>query len=838
MSTSQKRIDSSRLNGSRSKGPTTVAGKLISRKNAETHGFRSRRFLIPGEQDAEVEERIDEMLSSMGPRTEGERTLLLSAVQCSVIFERSLAAQAARISANIDDADHRLEVEAKGLLKRLFHSRQGPIETYGSEQYLSGGERVSYSPIPDDPEDPETLVSSLERTVPGCRLMLAEWAELRALLEPPGRWQAVHRFRAIRLLGRNPLAAIWDRRVLEIHFRAWTTNPARDEAWLELRGELTRVEYKRYRRALDRQYADLLDSGDDEKERQVLRSIVDRAVEQLQAKLAVAEERALAEADRKVACLSFDDSHTGELLRRYSTSSQRAMVKSLEAFAKLRRKTKDEDGEPRREAREFRDPSGPGPWDEIYDTPNEGYVAEMERRARMAAREPYGQPNDAWAKSETPNPKSETLNPKSEFGEQATEGCLDLQSHDSQPATENDPGLLHPTSTIAALVTIDPNHTIAPGHAEPVDSMESVKTEFERGEFEVAGIPTDTKNDEVAEFPNEPSDREVAGIPTEVKNHEVAEFPNEPSEGEVAPSQGQGGDRNAAATEADPVRQVTIGRELILSVVFLLAGSSLLAAGLRPERGRAASASAPSPGLRPTSPLPSPPTSCGDLSQEERWGEVKKEFVAVPDSGAASATRRPRPSGERVGVRGRGQKDPRQRAGPRSGPAGFRRRPLTRPSADLSPEGRGGKSKRRRSAQRCDVRPSSAFGAPPHPAFGRPLPCPHPPHPVGTSLKGRGGASWKKQTPPYRAAVRRPPPVGLAPGGRARPPWRLVTRSIDRILVSEPLKLLYNAPHSREPHCRSHLMTSMADPAPHTWSDQSDVDRDTIGPSLRDAPLE
>ncbi len=162
MSTSQKRIESSRLNGSRSKGPTTVAGKLISRKNAETHGFRSRRFLVPGEQEAEVEERIDEMLSSMGPRTEGERTLLLSAVQCSVIFERSLAAQAARIAANIDNADHRLETEAKGLLKRLFHSRQGPMETYGSEQYLSGGERVSYSPIPDDPEDPETLVSSLE----------------------------------------------------------------------------------------------------------------------------------------------------------------------------------------------------------------------------------------------------------------------------------------------------------------------------------------------------------------------------------------------------------------------------------------------------------------------------------------------------------------------------------------------------------------------------------------------------------------------------------------------------------------------------------------------------
>ncbi len=540
----------------------------------------------------------------MGPRTEGERSLLLSTVQSSVIYERTLAAQAARISANIDNADHRLEVEAKGLLKRLFHSRQGPIETYGSEQYLNGGERVSYSPIPDDPEDPETLVDSLVRTVPGCRLLLAEWADLRALLEPPGRWQAVHRFRAIRLLGRSPLAAIWDRRVLEIHFRAWTTNPARDEAWLELRGELTRVEYQRYRRALDRQYPDLLDSGDDEKERQVLRSIVDRAVEALQAKLAVAQERALAEADRNVACLSFDDSHTGELLRRYSTSSQRAMVKSLEAFAKLRRKTKDDDREPRREAREFRDPSGPGPWDEIYDTPNEGYVAEMERRARMAAQEAYGRTDEWDPKSESLHPKSEigqhtreycdsftdptTDDPwaKSELGRQATEGCLDPQAHDSQPATERDPGLFDPTSTIARLVTIDPNHTIAPGHPEPVDSMESTETELEPSGREVAGFSAETKNHEVAEFPsepnegevaefpNEPSEREVAGIPPETKNDEVAEFPNEPSEGEVAPSQGQAGDRDVIVKEADPVRRDSFVRELVLSALLLLAGFS------------------------------------------------------------------------------------------------------------------------------------------------------------------------------------------------------------------------------------------------------------------------
>ncbi len=391
------------------------------------------------------------------------------------------------------------------------------------------------------------------------------------------------------------------------------------------------------------------------------------------------------------------------------------MVKSLEAFAKLRRKSKDEDGEPQHEAREFRDPSGPGPWDEIYDTPNEGYVAEMERRARIAAREAYGQPDECQAKSETldrkseigqhtreyydsstdPQAKSETLNPKSEFGGQAAEGCPDPQSHGSQPATESAPGLFDPTSTIATLVTIDPNHTIAPGHPEPVDSIESIETELEPGGREVAGFSTETRSHEVAEFPSEPNRGKVAGSPTETKNREVAEFPNEPNDGEVAefpgepndgevaqfpsePNEGEvaelpsePNDREVAASEAGPTRQVTFARELILSVLFLLTGSSLLAAGFRPECGSAAlvSASAPSPGLRPTSPLPSPPTSCGDLSHRERWSEVEKANAAVRRSGTTSATRRRRPGGERDRVRGRGQKDPRQRAASASAPS-------------------------------------------------------------------------------------------------------------------------------------------------------------------------
>ena len=72
-------------------------------------------------------------------------------------------------------------------------------------------------------------------------------------------------------------------------------------------------------------------------------ALIDRAVEQVKAKLAVAEERAERDAALRADCLSFDDSHEGELIRRYETSSRRAFLRSLSEFYKARRETEEQD---------------------------------------------------------------------------------------------------------------------------------------------------------------------------------------------------------------------------------------------------------------------------------------------------------------------------------------------------------------------------------------------------------------------------------------------------------------------------------------------------------------
>ena len=47
----------------------------------------------------------------------------------------------------------------------------------------------------------------------GCRWLLERWGELRRLLEAGLKWQGPDRFKAIRLLGRQPLDAAEDDRV-------------------------------------------------------------------------------------------------------------------------------------------------------------------------------------------------------------------------------------------------------------------------------------------------------------------------------------------------------------------------------------------------------------------------------------------------------------------------------------------------------------------------------------------------------------------------------------------------------------------------------------------------
>src|SRR5215472_14948665 len=74
--TSQKRIEANRRNAQRSTGPRTPEGKNRSRFNGLKHGLTATVTVIPGEDAAVYQERLDAMIESCAPRNQIELDLV------------------------------------------------------------------------------------------------------------------------------------------------------------------------------------------------------------------------------------------------------------------------------------------------------------------------------------------------------------------------------------------------------------------------------------------------------------------------------------------------------------------------------------------------------------------------------------------------------------------------------------------------------------------------------------------------------------------------------------------------------------------------------------------
>ncbi len=342
MPTSQARIDANKRNSTHSTGPRTAAGRDRSRRNGLVHGMRSSALTISTENATDFEERMDHVCDTLNPRNARERMLAESTGRSMWLLARTDRAQTARLTLRIEEQAMRAQEEVYSIGKRLFFDRRGPEALYGCDDFHHVGDRTSFSGVADHVDDPDTLVRRMRRSVEGCQFLLDRWAELRALLEPGKYWQPHHKLRAVRLLGHQPLDAIASLDVAQIYVRSWTINPRRETPWSELKSELGPDEYRRFKSRVHSQWPDLLNSYDDAKERQVLIEIVERAVQEIMVKAKEAASRAERDAALRADALSFDDSHEGELLRRYQTANHRAFLRSLSEFDKARRATEDE----------------------------------------------------------------------------------------------------------------------------------------------------------------------------------------------------------------------------------------------------------------------------------------------------------------------------------------------------------------------------------------------------------------------------------------------------------------------------------------------------------------
>ncbi len=333
------RAEISRKNGQKSKGPITDAGKDRVKFNALKHGMRAKTIVLPGEDVAAFRARHDAWTIDLDPRDEIERFLVTRAVEVSWKLDRiGRAIEGRRATVRDADAD-RLAAEAEEVValgRRLFFDPVGPLCLYPHAASPAGGEvrRVSYSGVADDPDDPARIVVRLEAMMLGCAWLLDRWGDLRELLECGLPWQPHDRLKAVRMLGRQPLDAPDDKRVMIVYLCGWAMDPNDQHGFSDMVNEFGPGERKTFVERLNNRDAMDAMPPNEEAARAMLLALIAEEEERLDGILADHLERAEAEA---TSALAFDATAYGERLRRYEADSERTLLRIVETLRKRHR---------------------------------------------------------------------------------------------------------------------------------------------------------------------------------------------------------------------------------------------------------------------------------------------------------------------------------------------------------------------------------------------------------------------------------------------------------------------------------------------------------------------
>ena len=309
-----------------------------SRYNAVTHGLTAKTAVLPGEDPEAFQAKVDSFKSSLETRNPLEDDLAEKAALASWQLDRANEAEVARLSRDMltkpAAESLRAELEAVALGQRLFFDRRGPTELYPSRDYDNKQPRTSWDDVPDDPDHPARLIPQLEATLAGCQLLLKFWGELRDLLDSGLCWQSHEKLKCIRLLGRQPINAASAREVALVFLACHAIEPEYAYAFQELRCEIHEDRFKAHKRKLDRWMRAGLTPADATAGRAVLLRIVDEATARLRMLEATHQKLAdvVSELDTKI--LSFDESKSGDQLRRHQGSCNRLMLRNIEAIRK------------------------------------------------------------------------------------------------------------------------------------------------------------------------------------------------------------------------------------------------------------------------------------------------------------------------------------------------------------------------------------------------------------------------------------------------------------------------------------------------------------------------
>ena len=191
----------------------------------------------------------------------------------------------------------------------------------------------------------------------GCAWLLDRWGELRDVLESGQKWRAPDRFKAIRLLGRQPLDMDEDARVMAIYLNCSAMEPPESLAFKDLGNELHWNEQKRFNEWAGQRGVLGRIPADAESGKAALLELVGEEEGRLEEGLTTLLERP----EPSGAEWAFDASDAAERLRRYQATCDRSLLRVLEALCKRRREASATVRSGQRSARPTKEVADPTP---------------------------------------------------------------------------------------------------------------------------------------------------------------------------------------------------------------------------------------------------------------------------------------------------------------------------------------------------------------------------------------------------------------------------------------------------------------------------------------------
>src|SRR5258708_1007642 len=88
-----RQIEANRRNAQKSTGPTSVTGKAASSMNALKTGIHAKSLVLPSENQAELEELIEDCYQSLRPTTPEARIFVDEFIYCEWSLRRLRAAE-------------------------------------------------------------------------------------------------------------------------------------------------------------------------------------------------------------------------------------------------------------------------------------------------------------------------------------------------------------------------------------------------------------------------------------------------------------------------------------------------------------------------------------------------------------------------------------------------------------------------------------------------------------------------------------------------------------------------------------------------------------------------